>query len=263
MTDENIATSIEAPVIEAPTETSVSQSLPESAPQQSADIVTPDQKESDALSHGTSLLSSITEKEQTEKETPAIEPDKEESDDLKTVEENIESPEPITYEKFNLPEGLEIPKQQLDEFTKVIGDHRLPQEAAQRLVDMHLDAIKSISQKSLEDQWSVFHNQQKEWTNEVMSDPVLGGSGHKTAMALAAKGIDAVVSADDRKEFNEALSVTGAGNHKAIIKAFYRVGKLLGEPQQITSAIKPPPDRGSEPVDKFSNIYTHPTSKRK
>lgn len=224
------------------------------------------------FSHGDSLLSQASDNlasEPSEKkvEAPtekAIDEDKKD-DENKTIEEAPkEELPPVAYEDFKLPEGVNIPKEQLGQFTDVIGQYGVPQEAAQKLMDMHFEAFKSMAEKSVSDQWQVFHDQQKQWKDEVMADPILGGNGHQTAMSIVAKGRDALIKPSEMEEFNHYMSVTGAGNVRLLNLAFHRAGMLFGEGSMRTSSIKPPPDIGVKPTaGKTELFYDHPSSFKK
>jgi hypothetical protein len=245
-----------APVeVSAPVETPIISETPTTLPEAPPEPETP--------SHPTSLLAELesTPKEEVKtseaKTEDVIDAEKKETD----LAEEPKPLEPMVYEEFKAPEGVKIDKEKVEQFTKAIGEHRLPQEVAQKLFDMHVAEISSITQKAHADQWDVYNQTRKEWRNRVLSDPEIGGSGHQTAMKIIAEGRNHIVPESERAEFNEMLNITGVGDHPALLKAFYRAGKILQAPETLQVPIKPSPDRGEKPQTKYANIYTHPTSK--
>ena len=60
---------------------------------------------------------------------------------------------------------------------------------------------------------------------EIKADPEIGGERLGAAVAAASRVLERLAIPGLR----EALNVTGAGNHPAIVKAFVRIGRLLAE----------------------------------
>ncbi len=219
---------------------------------------------SEASAHETSLLSEFLEKpseQKSEGEKTAELPKVEKEEGEKPPQEAQKDIEPIAYTDFSIPEGIEIKKEQLSEYTKLVGEHRLPQETAQKLIDMHSSAMKNIADDISKNQWDVFNSTQKEWKSQVMADPEIGGAGHLTALAHIASARDTYVPENDRSAFNEFLNVTGAGNHPAFLRMMYRISKDMKSPEPPKSQVSPVQDRGSKPATKTAVLYNHPTSK--
>lgn len=219
--------------------------------------------EPEAPTHPTSLLSEFDAKpaEETKVQESAPESTPEEAQKEAVVLEEPKPLEEMVYEAFKVPDGVDVDKEKVDKFTKAIGEHRLPQEVAQQLFDMHVAEVKSIADKLSTQQWSVYNETRKEWRNQVMSDPEIGGSGHQTAMKIIAEARDHLVPESERAAFNEMLNITGVGDNLAFLKPLYRAGKILQAPKTLEVPIQPPPDRGTKPQTKYSSLYTHPTSK--
>jgi hypothetical protein len=216
-------------------------------------------KEEEERTHSPSLLSEATSKEAapdatvTENPTQEEKPEEAASDEVKKPEPSA----PIVYEEFKIPEGVSVDKNGVEEFTKTIGEFGVPQEAAQKLLDMHIRNTEAITKQSIATQWDVFNNQQAEWINQVKSDPVLGGAGHETAMNKVAQARDTVFKHNPEKIqlFNDIMSVTGAGNHPIVLEFMHEVHKYTRPGEILNTQIKPPPDIGGRPLTKAERMY--------
>ena len=113
---------------------------------------------------------------------------------------------------FKAPEGITYDEKVVDAYSKAAKELNLPQDAAQKL---------------LNDVYGTFHQQQlnlrSQWADEVRSDPVLGGAQLDANIAVARKAIEAFGT----PELVELLNVTGLGNNKHVISAFYRAGQAI------------------------------------
>ena len=84
--------------------------------------------------------------------------------------------------------------------------------------------------------YAAWNAQQSEWQAAIKADPDIGGDKLAPAIAEAAIALDAFGGA----ELRQALIVTGAGNHPAIVKAFVQVGRMMADPSRVVSG-KPGP----------------------
>lgn len=196
------------------------------------------------------------EKDEKPKEEATPKTASEEEKKEEAITEEIKPAEPIVYEEFKFPEGAKVDKEEINKFTDVIGKYNLTQEAAQELVDMHVNAVQSITKQAHADQWQVFNDQQKEWRTQIMADPVLGGSGHQTAMQKVGQAVETVIKDPDRiKAFQEALAVTGAGNNPEIVRFVHDVHKYTRQGEILNTPIGAPPDIGPKPKTKAALMY--------
>lgn len=171
-------------------------------------------------------------------------------------------PELPVYEEFKLPDGVNLDKEQVAEFSKLLGeiesgklDHAGFQEAGQKLVDLATKATTD-SINRLNDYYVQFHeNQKKEWFESFKKDPEMGGENlDKTVDALR----DAVEKyAGDEKqvaEFRSVMKETGVGNHPAVIRMLNNMSKEIskytteadngnGGSNRIVPAAKPAPSK--------------------
>lgn len=133
---------------------------------------------------------------------------------------------PEKYEDFKLPEGVSVDAELLEGATKLFKESNLSQEAAQRFVDFHAQALT----KAGEAPYRLWEQTQEKWLNEVKADKELGSGNDKTPLrpevsARIAKVLDEFGGA----KLREAFDFTGAGNHPEIIRAFDKMAKVLTE----------------------------------
>lgn len=87
---------------------------------------------------------------------------------------------------------------------------------AQRIADLAAAPLKA------------WNDQQAAWQTSIKADPDIGGDKLPAALGHAAGALDAFGGA----ELREALNVTGAGNHPAIVRAFVSIGRALADPSK-------------------------------
>jgi hypothetical protein len=67
------------------------------------------------------------------------------------------------------------------------------------------------------------------WVNQVKTNPEFGGPKLDAAMSTVTAGLNAVLTPQEISELNDALDVTGAGNHPGVVRALYRMSARLTE----------------------------------
>jgi len=132
-----------------------------------------------------------------------------------------------SYTEFSLPEGTAKDPELAGEFSALAKELGLPQEGAQRLVDLYVSRARDAAEAPYR-QWQ---EQQGQWQKQVKADRELGGLGLPRNIATAGKAIDAFGG----PELRRALEATGAGNHPEMVRFFYRVGKAISEDGMVTS----------------------------
>jgi hypothetical protein len=149
--------------------------------------------------------------------------------------------EPLTAESFTLPEGTTLDEAQLTPFLEIMNTADLTRaELAQKLVDYQVSSQTAAGEAADEAAISMWNDTQKEWQTEANALPTLGGAAMPQTLATIKKGLD-TMGAD--KATYEALDLTGAGNHPAIVKILHALTKGLSET---------PPVPGSPPEGKLS-----------
>lgn len=138
--------------------------------------------------------------------------------------------EPVEYTDFKLPEGVQADEKTMSDFKTTAREAGLSQDQAQKLVDLHTDAVKAATDASTQ----LWYDTQKQWQAEVLKDPEIGGANFEPMKATVAKAIDAV-GGEDAAKIRQAFDYTGAGNNPDIIRFLYRLGKAIGEGGAVAS----------------------------
>ena len=141
-----------------------------------------------------------------------------------------EPPAPIEY-KFKLPEGVKpedvLNTERMTAFNGILNEARVPPEVAQKFLDLHLDATKQLSAQ-IEDriskrQWEVFEQTQKQWREQTLADPELGGSRHATAIGTVMDLLNAYTQRDQKGQNPRSADVIAA-ERKGLLDVFRMTG---------------------------------------
>jgi len=141
--------------------------------------------------------------------------------DTTTPEAPAPEPEAPVYGEFKLPDGATVDGASLEQATTLFKEAGLPQEQAQKFIDLAVSREQAAAQKGQQ----AFVDLQNRWVSEIKADPDIGGERLTTSLASASRAIDRLGVPGLR----EALNLTGAGNHPAIVKAFVRLGQMVSE----------------------------------
>ncbi len=135
---------------------------------------------------------------------------------------------PEAYSDFTAPEGVTIDQTILAEATPIFKELGLSQTNAQKLVDFYNKQTSSIN--------AALHKQMEDtrlaWRDEVRADKDIGGKLDSVLVEIG-RAKDKL-PADVRSSLNAALDFTGAGDHPAIVKAFYEFAKLINEGTHVS-----------------------------
>lgn len=150
--------------------------------------------------------------------------------------EKTPAEEPFDAEKLTLPEGFDKSEANTlyHGFTSLAKELGLSQPAAQKLVDFHNGEMSKHSE-ALQQSWTTT---QEGWIAEVKADKEVGNLNE--TRAVIAKVMGNREFTDPR--FEEAMALTGAGNHPAVIRTLFRWAKALSEGGPVTGT---PPQRPS------------------
>jgi hypothetical protein len=174
-----------------------------------------------------------------------------------------ETPELPAYEAFKLPEGVPLDESRVEAFKELIGPHRIDQDTAQKLVDLHTEVLQQYRDGLLAQQHTAFADTRRGWVDKIKADPVLGGSGFNTALMAAARMRDLLVPEAHRAEFEDFMRMTGAGDHPALMRLLHTAARIFDEPTAPPIPARPVPDRGgSAKPSRGAAMYDHPSSRR-
>lgn len=128
---------------------------------------------------------------------------------------------PEKYEDFTIPEGSVIDDAKLTKFTEVAKDIALSQGDAQKFVDLYA----SVAKDAVEEQVKAWADVQTKWVTEAKTDGEIGGDKFQETVTLAKSAVR--ILGNDKLQ--EALDVTGMGNHPEFIRFASKVGRAIGE----------------------------------
>lgn len=137
--------------------------------------------------------------------------------------------QPIVYD-LKVPEGTELAKTSLDEFTAVAKEMKLPNEQAQKLVDWYANHNKA----AIAEQAKAWTSTNEGWVSSSKSDKEFGGDKFDASLVEA----KSVIGKFGNKEFTEALNITGMGNHPEMMRFLIKVGKAMAEDNPVSGTPK-------------------------
>ena len=131
------------------------------------------------------------------------------------------------YGEFSLPEGLRIDEAAFNDFAPLAKEFGLTQEQAQKLVDVAAGLVDRTT-KTAE---GVHAETIKKWADDSRNDAEVGGKDFDANLGIALAAIDKF--GDD--ELKQILDASGFGNHPAVVRLFYRVGKAAGSDAAVVT----------------------------
>ncbi|WP_313338497.1 hypothetical protein [Stutzerimonas nitrititolerans] len=125
------------------------------------------------------------------------------------------------YTDFAVPDGMEMDAEVLTNFKGIAKELGIPQEAAQKLIDLQasLETKRSAAAEQAQAE------QAQQWAAQIKADKELGGENYSKTVETAVKAIEQYGSPELRSLLNE----TGIGNHPELVKFCHRIGKALSE----------------------------------
>ena len=128
---------------------------------------------------------------------------------------------PEAYQDFTLPEAFELAPEGKASLEEIARDLNLSQASAQRVLDLGVKHTERV-QEAYANAWQ---EKVAQWGEQVKSDPVVGGRQYAENQQIAQAAIAKYGDAELTAMFDEY----GLGNHPALVRAFYRIGKAGGE----------------------------------
>ena len=141
-----------------------------------------------------------------------------------TTEDKPTARAPESY-AFKAPEnGGELDKSVLDRATPIFRELDLDNAQAQKLVDLYtafqkdnMDSVKSMREK---------------WVGQINADPEMAGKLETIKADLGR--LYTQLPPDLVKDFKSAMDLTGAGDHPAFVKAFWKLSKMVNEGSHVS-----------------------------
>lgn len=137
---------------------------------------------------------------------------------------------PEKYEAFKLPEGVSLDEKVATEAQELFKGMNLDQTQAQSLIDFHLAKTKEAAEAP----YKLYTETRQAWRDEIKADPEIGNKLDSVKQTVS-KALDSLGDAKLANEFRAAMDLTGAGDHPAFIKAFYKLAQKMTEGTQVTA----------------------------
>jgi len=135
---------------------------------------------------------------------------------------------PEKYEEFKAPEGYQLDGEVATAASKLFKDMNLTQEQGQQLVDFY---VKQTSE-AFRQPYEAYEALRNEWREKAKAHPEIGGSFDRV-LSTVAKAIDSVGDPALATEFRQVMDMTGAGDHPAFIRLFYKLAQHITEGRPV------------------------------
>lgn len=146
----------------------------------------------------------------------------------KKPEEKTSAPE--KYE-FKAPEGFELSEATVTEASTLFKELDLTNDQAQKLVDFQA----KLAKESAEAPYRAYDTMREGWQNEVKADKEIGHILPKVKETIG-RALDTIGSPELVTEFKNAMNITGAGDHPAFVKAFYKLATAVVEGRHVSGS---------------------------
>ena len=138
-------------------------------------------------------------------------------------------PATLTPERYELAlEDYAIDPTLVQQADPILRDVGLSNDAANKLLPVARDIMARTQESVVRQIEGAAAAQKQAWHQAFVSDPEIGGARRTETEHFAAKGLDALGYAQGHP-FRQALDNSGFGNHPDMIRAFRRLGELVGE----------------------------------
>lgn len=171
------------------------------------------------------------------------------ADPVATPPAPVAEPSPVSFTAadLTLPEGLASDDPAVGQFVTEMNEAKVPKEASQKLLEQHYAAMKKSQEAGIQ----LWKDTNKAWAEAVKADPEIGGTKLDSVVKPV---IASVIDKFGGDGLRQALDLTGAGNHPAVVKAFYLIGEALGESR---GAVQGDPAAQPKPVLGPQAMYPH------
>jgi len=172
-------------------------------------------------------------------DAPKTEPtEAEKAEEARIAAEKAAAGAPEEYTDFALPETFKVDDTTLGEFKALAKELNLPQEAAQKLVDMQAKLQSGNAQAFTSTLQAHVDKTAQEWAATAKSDPEIGGAKFDENVAVAKTALDTFGT----PELKALLKESRIGNHPEVIRFMFKAGKAISQdgfvPGRASSAAK-------------------------
>lgn len=175
---------------------------------------------------GTSLLNQTDE---VTVEPAKVEAEKAEGDKKTEVKAVV----PEKYEAFKAPEGYEYDAKGLEEASTLFKELGLSQEQGQKVMDVYAAKSLESAKDAGERGQKAYAEMRAGWQAEVKADPEIG-KNLPAVKATIGRALDCLGDPKLANDFKAVMDLTGAGDHPAFVKAFYKLAQSVVEGGHVT-----------------------------
>lgn len=126
-----------------------------------------------------------------------------------------------TYE-YQMPEGMALDKSAADALTAFAKEQGIKPAEAQKLA--------AIGAQMVQRQQEAHAQTVSTWIEQVKTDKEIGGDKFDASLATSRVAMETFGT----PELKDVLNATGLGNHPAIVKFFYQVGKRVSQDEHVS-----------------------------
>lgn len=160
----------------------------------------------------------------------------------------------LTYTDLKAPEGTTLDQAELKPYTDIFGKHQIPQEAVQELIDLHAKGLATQAERAAKLQRETWSNLRKGWVDDFVADADIGGKVRETTLARAAGVIERYGgTAEQQQALRDTFTLTGAGDHPAVIRLLANVGRALGEGRIVPAVRTKAASSKSSPKSRYNS----------
>ena len=134
---------------------------------------------------------------------------------------------PETYADFVIPEGATVDKAAINAATPIFKELGLSQDQAQKLVDLYPKLTGDIVKANND----AYNAMREGWVSELKADKDIGSRLDHVSAEIGK--LKARMPAEMQASFNEAMNLTGAGDHPAVVKMLFEFTKLVNEGSHV------------------------------
>jgi hypothetical protein len=126
---------------------------------------------------------------------------------------------------LKLPDGVAVDETLATPFVELVNKHNIPREAVDEIVALQLKSMQLNSEAGSR----AWEDMQKQWADEISTDPDLGGQ----AWAKHEPAIGQMLDKYGSPEVRAALDLTGAGNNPHVVRMFAKLAAAVVEPGYV------------------------------
>ena len=138
-----------------------------------------------------------------------------------------QAPAPLKYEAFKVPDGIKLDDKELGKFTEIVGSRQLPQEDAQRLVDLYVEERKADVSRVRQEQRETWNTLNDTWKTELRNNPDLGGNRLETSLSMAKAVVEEFLTPEQARIYLAHTTNNGMGNFIEQVRLLHNIGKAL------------------------------------